>query len=57
VLQTLVDSVDARPAVQSEVPAGNGTTAPVALISVDKYLPGQHPSPVGGPDRNVSVAR
>jgi serine/threonine-protein kinase RsbW len=57
VLQTLVDGVDARPATQAEVPAGNGSTSAVALISVDKLLPGQHPTPVGGPDRNVSVAR
>jgi serine/threonine-protein kinase RsbW len=56
VLQTLVDSVDARPATQAEVPAGDGSATPVALISVDKFLPGQGPSPVGE-DRNVSVAR
>jgi serine/threonine-protein kinase RsbW len=57
VLQTLVDGVDARPATQAEVPGGNGDATAVAVISVDKYLPGQHPSPVGGSDRNVSVAR
>ena len=57
VLQTLVDGVDARPATQAEVPAGNGSATAVALISVDKFLPGQHPTPVGGADRNVSVAR
>jgi len=57
VLQTLVDGVEARPATQADVPAGNGTSSPVALISVDKYLPGQIPTPVGGSDRNVSVAR
>ncbi len=57
VLQTLVDAVEARPASQAEVPAGDGSAAAVALISVDKYLPGQHPTTVGGPDRNVSVAR
>ena len=57
VLQTLVDGVDARPATQDQVPAGNGSSTAVALISVDKYLPGQHPSSVGGSDRNVSVAR
>ena len=56
VLQTLVDAVDARPATQAEVPAGDGSGAAVALISVDKFLPGQGPSPVGS-DRNVSVAR
>ncbi|MGY1744403.1 ATP-binding protein [Blastococcus sp. SYSU D00695] len=57
VLQTLVDGVDARPATQAEVPAGDGSGAAVALISVDKYLPGQSPTTVGGPGRNVSVAR
>jgi serine/threonine-protein kinase RsbW len=57
VLQTLVDGVDARPATQAEVPAGDGTAASVALISVDKYLPGHTPSALGGSDRNVSVAR
>ena len=57
VLQTLVDNVDARPATQAEVPAGDGTATAVAVISVDKSLPGQHPSSVGGSDRNVSVAR
>ncbi len=57
VLQTLVDDVDARPATQAEVPAGNGSATAVALISVDKFLPGQNPTPVGGSDRNVSVAR
>ena len=56
VLQTLVDGVEARPATQAEVPAGNGSPTAVALISVDKYLPGQHPA-AGDPARNVSVAR
>ncbi|MGY1774029.1 ATP-binding protein [Blastococcus sp. SYSU D00813] len=56
VLQTLVDAVDARPATQAEVPAGDGSGAAVALISVDKFLPGQGPSPIGS-GRNVSVAR
>ena len=56
VLQTLVDNVDARPATQAEVPAGDGSGTAVAIISVDKYRPGQHPS-LGGSDRNVSVAR
>ena len=57
VLQTLVDGVDARPATQAEVPAGNGATTAVAVISVDKYLPGQNPASVGEPGRNVTVAR
>jgi serine/threonine-protein kinase RsbW len=58
VLQTLVDAVDGRPATQDEVPAGDGTTSPVAVISMDKYLPGQRPSEaVGGTEQNISVAR
>src|SRR4051795_8924016 len=44
VLQTLVDNVDGRPATQAEVAGGEGTTSPVAVISMDKYLPGQRPS-------------
>src|SRR3954470_9622509 len=58
VLQTLVDNVEGRPATQADVPAGNGTTAAVAVISMDKYLPGQRPSSaVGGAGQNVSVSR
>ena len=58
VLQTLVDAVDAGPSTQEKVPAGNGTTAAVAVVSMDKYLPGQRPSEaVGGADQNASVAR
>ena len=48
VLQTLVDAVDATPATQAQVPGGDGTGAPVALIAMDKFLPGQRPTPVGG---------
>jgi serine/threonine-protein kinase RsbW len=58
VLQTLVDTVEGRPATQDEVPGGDGTTSPVAVIAMDKYLPGQRPSEaVGGTGQNVSVAR
>jgi serine/threonine-protein kinase RsbW len=55
VLQTLVDAVDAGQSSQEKVPAGNGTSAPVAVITIDKYLPGQRPN--GETDQNVSVAR
>ena len=56
VLQTLVDNVEGRPATQADVPAGNGTAEPVAVISMDKYLPGQRPSEVvGGAGQNLSV--
>jgi serine/threonine-protein kinase RsbW len=58
VLATLVDAVDGRPATQAEVPGGNGTDSPVALIAMDKYLPGQRPTELaGGAGQNLSVAR
>jgi serine/threonine-protein kinase RsbW len=58
VLQTLVDAVDAGPSSQDKVPAGNGTPTPVAVVTMEKYLPGQRPSDaVGGAEQNVSVAR
>lgn len=43
VLATLVDAVDAARATQAGVPAGDGSDAPVALITMDKYLPGRRP--------------
>ena len=55
VLQTLADAVDAGQSSQEKVPAGNGTASPVAVITIDKYLPGQRPN--GGPDQMVSVAQ
>jgi serine/threonine-protein kinase RsbW len=55
VLQTLADAVDAGPSTQEKVPAGNGTTSPVAVITIDKFLPGQRPGGTVG--ENVSVAR
>jgi serine/threonine-protein kinase RsbW len=58
VLQTLVDEVDGRQATQADVPAGNGTAEPVAVITLDKYLPGQRPAEVvGGGGQSVSVPR
>ncbi|MDQ1662711.1 MAG: serine/threonine-protein kinase RsbW [Blastococcus sp.] len=58
VLETLVDSVEGRPSGQDQVPGGDGTTSPVALISMDKFLPGQRPGDLGFPaEQNVSVAR
>lgn len=58
VLQTLVDSVEAAGATQESVPGGNGSPSPVAVITMDKYLPGQHPGEVvGGAGQNASVAR
>jgi serine/threonine-protein kinase RsbW len=55
VLQTLADAVDAGPSSQEKVPAGNGTASPVAVITIDKFLPGQGPG--GTVDENVSVAQ
>jgi serine/threonine-protein kinase RsbW len=62
VLQTLVDSVEGSPSSQDQVPGGDGTTSPVALIAMDKYLPGQGPNGTGGAAGNeagqdLSVAR
>ena len=58
VLQTLVDGVDARSATQDTVPAGNGTPSPVAVVAMDKFLPGQRPGEsLEGSGQNVSVAR
>jgi serine/threonine-protein kinase RsbW len=57
VLQTLADNVDGRTATQGEVPAGDGGSSPVGVISMDKYLPGQRPGElVGGAGQNRSVA-
>ena len=58
VLATLVDAVEGRPSTQADVPAGDGSGASVAVIAMDKYLPGQRPSDVGsGAGQNLSVAR
>jgi serine/threonine-protein kinase RsbW len=57
VLATLVDAVDARCSAQDQVPGGNGTDAPVGVISMDKFLPGQHPTEANGAGQNLSVAR
>ena len=56
VLAALVDAVEGRRATQGEVPAGDGSQQAVAVISMDKFLPGQHPAEVGRGD-NLSVAR
>jgi serine/threonine-protein kinase RsbW len=58
VLQTLADNVEGRAATQADVPGGNGTAEPVAVISMDKYLPGQRPAEVvDGAGQSVSVPR
>jgi serine/threonine-protein kinase RsbW len=56
VLATLVDAVDGRPSTQADVPAGDGSAAPVAVIAMDKYLPGQRP-PGSEAGQTLSVAR
>ena len=56
VLQTLVDNVDGRPATQADVPGGAATTEPVAVISMDKFLPGQRPPEAAAQSgQNLSV--
>jgi serine/threonine-protein kinase RsbW len=58
VLHTLVDKVEAGPATQATVPAGDGGTSAVAVISMDKYLPGHRPDTMlGDSGQNVSVVR
>ncbi|MBJ7452941.1 MAG: ATP-binding protein [Blastococcus sp.] len=58
VLATLVDAVEGRPATQAEVPGGDGSASPVAVIAMDKYLPGQRPTELAsGAGQNLSVAR
>ena len=58
VLQTLADNVEGRAATQAEVPGGDGSAGPVAVISMDKYLPGQRPAPVlDSAGQTISVPR
>jgi serine/threonine-protein kinase RsbW len=57
VLQALVDEVDGRRATQADVPAGDGSDSPVAVITMEKYLPGRGPGEVvGGSTQNLTVA-
>ena len=58
VLATLVDAVDATRARQSAVSGGGDGDGPVAVITLDKYLPGQRPEGlVTGSGQNLPVAR
>ena len=58
VLATLVDAVEGRPSTQGQVPGGNGSDTPVAVIAMDKFLPGQRSAELaGGAGQNLSVAR
>ena len=58
VLATLVDAVDATRATQAAVPGGRDGDGPVAVISLDKFLPGQHPEGMtSGSGQSLSVAQ
>jgi serine/threonine-protein kinase RsbW len=58
VLATLVDSVDAARSTQAAVPGGDGAGSPVAVVTMDKYLPGQRPEGIaGGAGAGVSVVQ
>ena len=57
VLATLVDAVDGHRSTQDAVPGGDGSDAPVGLISMDKFLPGQQPTEANGAGQSFSVAR
>ena len=57
VLATLVDAVEGLRSTQDAVPGGDGSDGPVGVISMDKYLPGQHPAEPNGAGQNLSVAR
>jgi serine/threonine-protein kinase RsbW len=58
VLATLVDAVDATRATLAEVPGGGQGDAPVAVITLDKYLPGHRPEGLAsGSGQNLSVAQ
>ena len=57
VLATLVDSVDTSLSTASAVPGGDGSDAPVAVIVLDKYLPGQLPEGMtSGAGQSLPVA-
>ena len=57
VLATLVDAVDATRDTQSAVRGGDGD-GPIAVITLDKFLPGQRPEGMsGGSGQNLSVAQ
>jgi serine/threonine-protein kinase RsbW len=57
VLATLVDAVDATRTTQSAVAGAGEGDEPVAIITLDKYLPGQRPEGLAsGAGQNLSVA-
>jgi serine/threonine-protein kinase RsbW len=57
VLATLVDTVDAGLSTSTAVAGGDGGSTPVAVITLDKYLPGQRPEGlVSDAGQNLPVA-
>jgi serine/threonine-protein kinase RsbW len=56
VLATLVDAVTASRSTQDAVPGGDGSSTPVGVISMDKFLPGQRPTEANGSGQNLTVA-
>ena len=57
VLATLVDAVDASRSTAAKVPGGDGSDGPVAVIILDKYLPGQLPEGLtSGAGQSLPVA-
>ncbi|SDP34999.1 serine/threonine-protein kinase RsbW [Klenkia soli] len=57
VIAALVDSVDAGPSTQADVPAGDGGDGAVARIVLTKELPPAVRTSAGGSDAGLSVAR
>jgi serine/threonine-protein kinase RsbW len=58
VIAALVDSVDAGPSTQADVPAGDGSSSAVARITLTKELPASlRTAPGSGGDADLSVAR
>ena len=57
VLATLVDAVDATRSTAAQVAGGDGGEAPIAVITLDKFLPGQRPEGLAsGAGQNLSIA-
>ncbi|MET0765828.1 MAG: ATP-binding protein [Blastococcus sp.] len=55
VLATLVDAVEGTRSTQDAVTGGDGSSSAVCVISMDKFLPGQHPTEAAK-GQNLSVA-
>ncbi|SCX55693.1 serine/threonine-protein kinase RsbW [Klenkia marina] len=57
VIAALVDSVDAGPSTQAQVPAGDGSSAAVATITLTKELPAALPTAAAGGNADLPVTR